>query len=142
MSNAIAGPGFLLQVNNAGTYTTIAEVKDISGPETSVDVVEVTNQDSPDNFEEIIPTLKRGGTTSFDVNFVPSDATHDSTTGLLAFLNSRTKKEWQIILPGTGLSVQFDGYVVKWGPKFPVANVATASMDIRVSGPVVIAASL
>ena len=71
MSNAIAGPGFLLQVDITGTYTTIAEVKDISGPETSVDVVEVTNQDSPDNFEEIIPTLKRGGTTSFDVNFVP-----------------------------------------------------------------------
>lgn len=142
MSNAIAGPGFLLQVDISGTYTTIAEVKDINGPETSVDVVDITNQDSPDNFEEIIPTLKRGGTTSFDVNFVPDDPTQDSTTGLLSYLNARSKKHWQIILPGTGLSVQFDGYVVKWGPKFPVANVATASMDIRVSGPVIIAASL
>jgi predicted secreted protein len=142
MSNAIAGPGFLLQVDVSGTYTTIAEVKDISGPETSVDVVEVTNQDSPDNFEEIIPTLKRGGTTSFDVNFVPTDATHDSTTGLLSYLNARSLQDWQIVLPGTGLSVQFSGYVVKWGPKFPVANVASASMDIRVSGPVTIAASL
>jgi len=139
MSNAIAGPGFLLQVDITGTYTTIAEVKDINGPETSVDVVEVTNQDSPDNFEEIIPTLKRGGTTSFDVNFVPADTTH---TGLLAYLNGRSKESWQIVIPGTGLSVQFSGYVVKWGPKFPVANVATATMDIRVSGPVVIAAEL
>lgn len=142
MSNAIAGPGFLLQVDITGTYTTIAEVKDISGPETSVDVVEVTNQDSPDNFEEIIPTLKRGGTTSFDVNFVPSDPTHDSTSGLLSFLNARSLQSWQIIIPGSGLSVQFDGYVVKWGPKFPVANVATATMDIRVSGPVVIDTAL
>lgn len=142
MSNAIAGPGFLLQVDVAGLYTTIAEVKDISGPDTTVDVVDVTNQDSPNNFEEIIPTLKHGGTTSFDINFVPTDATHDGTTGLLSFLNARSEEDWQIILPGTGLSVQFTGYVVKWGPKFPVANVASASMDIRVSGPVVIAASL
>lgn len=138
MSNAIAGPGFLLQRLNGGSYVTVAEVKDINGPETSVDVVDVTNQDSPDNFEEIIPTLKRGGTTSFDVNFVPTDATQDSTTGLLSFLNARSKESWQIVVPGTGKSVQFQGYVVKWGPKFPVANVATASMDIRVSGPVVI----
>lgn len=142
MSDAIAGPGFLLQRNNSGTYETVAEVKDITGPETSVDVVDVTNQDSPDNFEEIIPTLKRGGTTSFDVNFLPANATQDSTTGLLSFLNARSLEDWQIVLPGTGLSVQFSGYVVKWGPKFPVANVATASMDIRVSGPVVIATEL
>ena len=142
MSNAIAGPGFLLQVDITGTYTTIAEVKDISGPDTTVDIVDVTNQDSPDNFEEIIPTLKRGGTTSFDVNFVPTDPTHDSTTGLLYYLNNRSQEDWQIIIPGTGLSVQFSGYVVKWGPKFPVANVASASMDIRVSGPVVIDTTL
>lgn len=142
MSDAIAGPGFLLQVDVSGTYTTIAEVKDINGPETSVDVVDVTNQDSPDNFEEIIPTLKRGGTTSFDVNFLPADPTQDSTSGLLFYLNSRSLEAWQIILPGTGLSVQFSGYVVKWGPKFPVANVATASMDVRVSGPVIIATAL
>jgi hypothetical protein len=142
MSNAIPGPGFLLQVDVIGTYTTIAEVKDISGPETSVDVVDVTNQDSPDNFEEIMPTLKHGGTTTFDVNFVPTDPTHDSTTGLLSYLNARSLQAWQVILPGTGLSVQFSGYVVKWGPKFPVANVATASMDIRVSGPVVIGTAL
>ena len=142
MSNAIAGPGFLLQVEITGTYTTIAEVKDISGPETSVDVVEVTNQDSPDNFEEIIPTLKRGGTTSFDVNFVPTDPTHDGTTGLLFYLNGRSLESWQIIIPGTGLSVQFAGYVVKWGPKFPVANVASATIDIRVNGPVEIATAL
>jgi predicted secreted protein len=135
MSLAIAGPGFLLQVDKTGTYTTIAEVKDINGPETSVDVVDVTNQDSPDNFEEILPTLKRGGTTSFDINFVPTETTHED---LLAFLNARSNEDWQIIIPGTGKSVQFAGYVVKWGPKFPVANAATASIDIRVSGPVTI----
>lgn len=142
MSNAIPGPGFLLQVDVSGTYTTIAEVKDINGPEASVDVVDVTNQDSPDNFEEIIPTLKRGGSVTFDVNFVPDDATHDSTTGLLSYLNARSLESWQIILPDTGLSVQFAGYVVKWGFKGPVANVAAASMEIRVSGPVTIDTAL
>ncbi len=142
MSNAHPGPGFLLQVDVSGTYTTIAEVKDITGPSTTVDVADVTNQSSPNNFEEIVATLKRGGTVGFDVNFLPEDATQDSTTGLLAYLNDRSVQAWQILIPGTSLSVQFSGYVVKWDPKFPVANVATAAIDIRVSGPVVIDNSL
>jgi hypothetical protein len=141
VSNAIAGPGFLLQCKIASVWTTIAEVKDISGPEASVDVVDVTNQSSPDNFEEIIPTLKHGGTTSFDVHFVPDDVTLGSDTGIMSFLFDRSKQEWQILVGPTD-SVQFEGYVVKMGMKFPVANVATASVDIRVTGPVVIAAAL
>ena len=106
-----------------------------------MDIADITNQDSLDNFEEIIPTLKRGGTVAFDVNFVPSDATQNGTTGLLSFMYGRTKKTWQILV-GPTLSVQFDGYVVKWGPKFPVANVATATIDIRVTGKVTIATAL
>lgn len=129
MSNAIAGPGFLLKMNTV----TVAEVKDISGPEMSADVVDVTNQDSPDNFEEIIPTLKHGGTTSFDLNYVPTDATQ---TDLLAALNARTLEDFTIDVGAS--TVSFSAYVVKWGMKFPVANVAIASVDLRVSGPVVI----
>jgi Lambda phage tail tube protein, TTP len=142
MSDAISGPGFLFQVDVGGTYTTVAEVKDITGPDISVDVVDVTNQDSPDNFQEMIPTLKKGGTASFEVNFLPSDATQDSATGVLSFLLGRTKESFQVIIPGTGLSVQFAGYVIKWGPKFPVANVATAAIDIQVTGAVIIATAL
>lgn len=129
MSNAIAGPGFLLKANG----TTVAEVKDINGPEMTVDVVDVTNQDSPDNFEEIIPTLKHGGTSSFDLNFVPSDVTQ---TDLLGFLNARSLQSFTITVGAA--TVSFDGYVVKWGMKFPVANVAGAMVEIRVSGPVTI----
>jgi predicted secreted protein len=142
MSNAIAGPGFLLQVLVGATYTTVAEVKDITGPATSVDVVDVTNQDSPDNYQEMIPTLKKGGQASFDVNFLPTNGTQDSTTGMLSFLHNRSRELFQITIPGTSLSVQFAGFVIKWAPKFPVANVATASMDIQVTGPVIIAAAL
>jgi len=141
MSNAIAGPGFLLQCKIGGVYTTIAEVKDISGPEASVDVVDVTNQSSPDNYEEVIPTLKHGGSTTFDVHFVPDDATIGSDTGIMSFLFDRSKQDWQILIGPTD-SVQFSGYVVKMGMKFPVANVATASVDIRVTGPIVIGAAL
>lgn len=129
MSNAIAGPGFTLSCDAAP----VAEVKDINGPEMTVDVVDVTNQDSPDNFEEIIPTLKHGGTSSFDVNFVPTDA---SQTDLLGFLNDRSIHDFTIAVGAS--TVAFSGYVVKWGMKFPVANVAMASVEIRVSGPVTI----
>ena len=141
MSNAIAGPGFLLQCKIGGVYTTIAEVKDVTGPEASLDVVDVTNQSSPGQYEEIIPTLHKGGSTTFDVHLVPDDVTLGSDTGLLSFMEARTKKDWQILV-GPTYSVQFQGYVVKSGFKFPVTNVATMSMEIRVTGPVVVGVAL
>lgn len=142
MSQATAGPGFLLQVSASApptTYTTIAEVRDITGPEIQVDTDDVTNQSSPNNFEEIIPTLKRGQTASFDVNLIPADATQNSSTGLLSYLLNRTLMYWNIVMGSTGKNMTFAGYVTKYGPKFPVTKAMTASIEIKVTGPIAIA---
>ena len=130
MSNAIAGPGFILSV--AGTP--LAEVKDITGPEQSADVIDVTNQDSPNHFEEIIPSLLHGGAVTFDVNFIPGDA---SQTALLGFLLARTVQACTIVV-GT-VTISFSAYCVKYAFKLPVANVAAATIDLRVTGPVTVA---
>lgn len=140
MTVAIAGPGFLLQVSttsgDAGSFSTVAEVKDISGPGITLDVIDVTNQDSPGGFEEIIPTIRRGGDVDFDVNFNPNNATHaDAAGGLVYMAKARTKLGWRLQLnEDAGWYVAFDAYVVSFQWKAPVANVLSGTTKLRVTG--------
>ena len=60
MTSAIAAYGTLLKLGDGGTpenFTTIAEVRDIGGPELGADVVDVTSHDSPGAWEEVIETI-------------------------------------------------------------------------------------
>lgn len=139
MSNAISGPGFLLQVGttatNNGAFTTIAEVKDITGPAVSLDVIDVTNQDSPDQYEEIIPSIRRAGEVDFDVNFDPASGTHDGATGLLYLANNKIKRGYRLQLNDPDDSyIAFAGYVIGFQWKSPVAGVLAATCKIRVTG--------
>lgn len=139
MSVAIAGPGFLLQVSStagdSGTFTTVAEVKDITGPSVSVDIVDVTNQDSPGGYEEIIPTIRRAGEVDFDVNFNPTNGTHDGTTGLIFLANNKVKRGWRLQLQDSGNHYwAFDAYVIGFQTKAPVAGVLTGTTKLRITG--------
>ena len=143
MSNAISGPGFLLQVSDvpgdAGTFTTVAEVKDITGPAVSLDVIDVTNQSSPGGYEEIIPSIRRAGEVDFEVNFDPLSGTHDGATGLLYLANNKVKVGWRLQLQDTGSHYwSFDGYVVGFQTKAPVAGVLSGTTKVRITGQPVI----
>lgn len=140
MSNAVVGPGWLLQhsAHGAGVYTTIAEVQDIKGPAQSADVDEVTNQSSPNFFKEFVTTVLDGGEVTFPCNYIPGEATQDGVTGLLSWLKGRGLQDWQIVPPSPNAAhtVQFSGFVTKWDPNYPVAKHADLSVTIRVTGPV------
>lgn len=141
MSLAVSGPGFLLQlgaqVGNSGNFTTIAEVKDISGPGVTLDVIDVTNQSSPGGFEEIIPSIRRGGEVDFDVNFIPSGGTHNDTTGLWFVARTKAKRGYRLALQDTADTYMYwDGYCISIMPKAPVVGALTATVKLRVTGEV------
>lgn len=141
MSEAVSGPGFLLQLGtaagNAGTFTTIAEVKDISGPNVTLDVIDVTNQSSPNGFEEIIPSIRRGGETDFDVNFIPGHATQGSSAGLWYLARNKIKRGYRLLLETPGAHyLYWDAYVISIMPKAPVVGALTASIKLRATGEV------
>jgi hypothetical protein len=143
MSRA-SGPGFLLQVGDGGgpeAFTTIAEVKDIRGPEIKRDVIDVTNQSSPGGFEEIIPSIRRTGNLTFACNFNPTDPTLDQTTGLLADINSTDPlpRNFRLLLNDVDDTMwSFAGYVVGFDQTAPVTGVLEANVTIKISGPPVL----
>jgi len=134
MSNAVAGPGFLLK--HAGTL--IAEVRDINGPEQVAEKDDVTNQSSPNFYREWITTLLDGGDVTFTCNYIPGDS---SQTAMLTALQNRGVEAFTIDPPAPNAAhqVAFSARVTKWGSKFPHAKAATLDITLAVTGPVTIA---
>ncbi len=140
MPAAYASYGSLLQMNDGGApgvYTTIAGVKDISGPATSRDLEEVTSHTSPDGFEEHVPTIKRSGEVTFDLNFLPDNAGHGTSTGLASKVHADNPTLFRLVFPriGTnGYRWAFEGFVTGFETSAPVGGIFGANVTIKITG--------
>lgn len=122
-----------------GSYGNIAEVKSISGPKLEADTVDVTNFDSTNGYEEIIPTLLRSGEVSLELNFDPADDTHDSTSGLISKWAARYLTPFKITFsddPVAGTEWEFCAYVTSFEPSVSVDEANSASVTLKISGEV------
>jgi len=138
MSNAVSSFGTLLKIGDGGdpeSFTTIAEVKDISGPSLSLATEEVTNHSSPAGFREYTGTLLDAGEVTFDINFIPTDSTHNASTGLIADMVNRTKRNFQLVFPDAGNTTwQFTALVTGFELSEPVEGTLSASVTLRITG--------
>jgi predicted secreted protein len=136
-SQAIFAQGTLLKIGDGAlseSFTTIAEVKSIDGPQFDTDDVDVTTHDTSDGFHEYIAGLKEGGELGFDINFVPNHATHSLATGLLGrYMEDGDKRHnFQVVFPDT-TTWTIPGYVKSFSIGAPVDDVLSASVSIKVS---------
>jgi hypothetical protein len=128
--------GTLLQLGDAGApeaFTTVAEVLDIGGPALSHDTEEVTNHSSPNGWEEFITTIGRSGEVTFPINFIPTHATHDETTGLVALAYTGELRNWRLVLSTTGKRWQFSAMVTNFEGESPVIGKQGASVTLKIS---------
>jgi predicted secreted protein len=137
MTSALAAFGTLLKMGNgvtttAETFTTIAEVKDISGPSLSLNTVDVTAHDGS-GWRDFVATLLDGGEVTFEVNYVPTNATHNNTAGLIKMMTGRTLRNYQLVFPGP-TTWTFPAYVTGFEPAAPVDGALTASVTMKISG--------
>lgn len=136
-TSARLGYGTLLQVGNStdgasSTYSTIAEVRDITLPQRTLEMLDATHQESPDGYQEFIPGLKDGGEITFEVNWLPDNT---GQAGLVTDFENRTRRDFKIIESNTSASYwTFTAYVSKIAPEAPVQGVARASFSLRISG--------
>lgn len=129
------GYGTLMKIGDGAmpeVFTTIAEVKDISGPSLSMDTIDVTNQSSTGAWEETIKSILRSGEVTFDVNFL-GDATQWTTTGLLSKFTARTTTNFQLVWTNSK-QVAFSALVTGFAPSAPVGDALTASITLKVTG--------
>lgn len=126
---------FLASGSNTETWTTIAEVRDLSGPNFSRGTIETTNHDSPGAWKEYILGTKENGEVSFGVNFVPTNDTHDPYYGLVKDFQHNVLRTYQLIFPdATTTTWGFTGYLTAFGTTAPVEGVLAANISIKLSG--------
>lgn len=141
MSSAFKAQGTQLAYYQYVTTTTVdqtvAEVLSLSGPTTSRDFIDVTNMDSTGGFREVILGLGDGGEVTFDINFLPTDSSHDGSTGLVKLLDDAERRKWDLAFPDnstTPTTWTFWGYVNGFEPSAGIDEQMKASVTIKVDG--------
>lgn len=126
---AIASHGTLLKRNG----TTIADVKDISGPNFSRGTIDCTSHSSASGWKEFVTGMKENGEVSFSINFDPTAATHAYNTGLLDDFIDGTLQTFTLTFPDSTVW-SFTAYVTAFGVTEPVEGVLGANVTLKLSG--------
>ncbi len=137
-TNQVSSYGTLLKIGDGGgpeTFTTIAEVKDISGPSFERATIDATTHSSTGAWKEVVPGLLEPGEVSFEIGFLPTNATHSQTSGLVRDLKNRTKRNFQLVFTDGGSTTwQFAAYVTGFTPKAPVDGLLGADVTLKLTG--------
>lgn len=138
-----ASTGTLLKYedpDNAGTFITVAQAKDFSGPDRSVNNTDVTTHDSTNGYAENLPTIKQGGTIDFDLEFDPEDAA--SQAELTTLFEAKTVLAWYLVFPTTNSArLEFSGHVSSIGVSAPVDGSLQAPVSIQTTGKITLNSS-
>lgn len=137
MSDAISGVGTVFKrsdMTSAPTFTAIAEINSIDGPNKSRDTIDVTSLDSTGGYREFIASFRDGGEVTLEMNF-----TRDGYVDMNADFETDTLVDYQIVLPDTSnTTLDFSGLVTSLGLGVPLDDKVTAPVTIKVSGQVIL----
>lgn len=125
------GTKFQREGATPGTFEDIAQVASITPPQSEADDVEIEELDPVDGYKRYMPGLLDGGEVSLTLNF---DSVNTGHTALLQDHQSRTVKNYKIVLPDTA-SWTFSGYVKGFAPQeIAAGEVIQAEVTIKVVG--------
>ncbi len=134
---ALASINTLFQVKMGSPldYQTVANVGDYTPIAPSANVVDVTSHSTGTPWRQKIITLLDAGKLQAKVFYIPTDPTHDDSTGLLGLLTTRALTDFQIVFPDSpATKFQFSGYVSNFSITSSVAGVEEASLTIEITG--------
>lgn len=135
-STAIDAYGMLLKIGDgevAESFTAIANCTNLNPPPIDREEYETTHHDGS-GWDEWIMGVKRGGQITLDVDWVPTEATHGYTSGLLKDWDDGTKRNWQLVWPDVGATTwTFAAFVKTITPAAPAVGKLTATVTLRIS---------
>ncbi len=140
-TQGVVGFGTLLKIGDGGSpedFSTVLEVKDITGPNRTVEFAEFTHQQSPGGYREYRPTFKNSGDVTFKCNYKPDDATQGAAvSGLEKDYDDKTLRNFQLEFPTSPAATKsFHAYVSAVGTAAPLAGPLELNVTLRITGPV------
>lgn len=133
--------GTLLKIGDGASpevFTAIANIASLSGPNITVNQIEVPVHNSGTGYIDKIAGLKDAGEISMDLNYDPNSTTH---TNLFSKMNSGSVDNYKVEIAASSpaKTFTFAGIVTEMSHEFPVDGVATCSVTISISGAVTLA---
>jgi predicted secreted protein len=128
------GTLFKRDTDGAGTFGTVANVSNLSGPNRTREAIEVTAHDSPDQYREFVKGLKDGGEVVVTINYNPGNSTHSQ---LDADFEEADLRAYQVVLlPGEDDEHTWDitGLITDIGDEFPIDDRMEREITVKVSG--------
>ncbi len=136
---AISAFGTLVKIGDGASptenFTTIAELKKITGPGIKAATIDVTVHNSGSPWRRFIHGLIDGGELKLDLNFVPQNGTHSYSSGLLSDLANRNKRNFQLVFPDSGTTTWLIPCIVTdFSTMEDPAGALEASVTLKVNG--------
>ena len=132
---AIVADGTLLQHGSNASpegYTTVPEVKKLSGPSVKFTLLDATSHDSIGGFQEYIPGLADGDNLSATINWRPSNAVH---MALRTDSYARTQGSFKVVFPDSAdNTVVVTTYISNIVPTADIGVILAAALTIKVTG--------
>ena len=134
MTAAKIGYGTTYEIWDAGSsppaFVEISEVFSVTPGAPAADRIDATHFQSPNRRREYIPGLIDSGEASFEINWVPGNA---SDLLIRDLMDSGETVEHRITFPG-GARVTFDASIIGYEKEIPVDDRMTATITVAVSG--------
>src|ERR1051325_6029666 len=115
-------------------FTSVAELRSIPFPQLQGSRLDVTTHDSPGFVRQFVSGLDDLPAVQFDINWLPTAASHDESTGLLSVQRSKAIRVFKVTLP-TAVSptkvFTFSAQVLQFNPSVPVDNVLQAQVQLQ-----------
>lgn len=127
--------------DGAGTFVTVANVSDLSGPSRQRDAIEVTAHDSPDQYREFVKGLKDGGEVTATINYNPGNTTHQALDD--DFEEDALRDYQVVLLPGEAdeHTWEFSALITDLGDSFPIDDRMERDVTFKISGKPTLTAS-
>lgn len=122
----VLGAGAVLQLNQSGTYNSLANITSIGGPEVETDDINVSNLSTADLFKVFLAGWSDGGLAEMEANF-------DPTTFATLYAQVRVSNQWRIVF-SNGSKWDFTGYLKNIKTDNPLEEQVTMPFSIKISG--------
>lgn len=114
------------------SFVELGEIKDITPPSDTFDIIEATHMQSPNSTKEFVLGLIDPGEASMTLNWIPGGDTDDRLRTIKA---AREAVQCRIEYPN-GATHTFNALLTTMTPAVPVQDIMTCDVSWKVTGPV------
>lgn len=116
-------------------FTAIAAVTSVSWGTVTRNIVDVTDFDATNFARTFAGGLVDYGEVTFDLNFDPTNSTHDADTGVLKYFEDTAARNFQIVFNDAGAETfGFAGIVQSFSMAAPNDDKVSGSVTIKITG--------